>query len=121
MGLGRKQGVGGVGGMFSPFFPLFPASSARPYIYLRCHPPSRLKSEDESNYFIRKNHQIMPSYQVIVKRIVSSHEKMIAKAKSIASASSNTEGETNQSVSVTVNSDKISSCSSSSSQAKVPQ
>jgi hypothetical protein len=61
----------------------------------------------------------MPHYQVIVKRIVSSDVKMISKTKSIAAVFSNGKGETNQSISLTVICNKISS--SSSTQAKVLQ
>ncbi|MBE9051370.1 hypothetical protein IQ243_13265 [Nostocales cyanobacterium LEGE 11386] len=53
----------------------------------------------------------MPRYQVVVKRIVSSNGKIIAEAKSIASAYSNGKSEINQSISVTLSSDSSSSTS----------
>lgn len=60
----------------------------------------------------------MPSYQVVIKKIVSSDGKIITEAKSIATASGDGESEISQSVSVNASSGSISSCSVKSSSSR---
>lgn len=60
----------------------------------------------------------MSSYQVAIKRIVSSDGKVIAESKSIATVSGNGESEINQSVSVNISSGGSSSCSVKSSSSR---